>query len=73
MKQWFLDAAEVTDAWRVFPRLFLIGYGILCWEVAKWVMRLPDISGSQSAFATGIIGLAVPLTGWYFSTGRRWQ
>lgn len=73
MKSWLLDFAEVTDAFRIFPRLFLTGYGFLCWELAKWVMARPDISASQSAFATAIIGLAVPLTAFYMQTGRRWQ
>ena len=73
MKRWFLDAAEITDAWRIFPRLFLTGYGLLCWELAKWVMAKADISASQSAFATAIIGLAVPLTAFYMQSGRRWQ
>ena len=72
VKKLALDMAEVMDAWRLFPRLFLTGYGLLCWELAKWVMQRPDISASQSAFATAIIGLAVPLTAFYMQTGRRW-
>lgn len=68
-----LDLAEVTDAWRVFPRLVLFGYGVLCWHLASWVMGKPDISASQAAFAGGIVGLAVPMTAFYMQTGRRWQ
>lgn len=67
-----LDLAEVTDAWRVVPRIILFGYGALCWELAKWAMAKPDISASQAAFAGGIIGLAVPLTNFYFNSGRVW-
>ena len=73
MKKWLLDCAEVMDAWRLFPRMFLAGYGFLCWELAKWVMARSDISASQAAFATGIVGLAVPLTAFYMQTGRKWQ
>jgi hypothetical protein len=68
-----LDLAEVTDAWRIFPRLFLAGYGLLCWELAKWVMSKPDVSASQASFAGAIIGLAVPLTGFYMQSGRTWN
>lgn len=73
MKYIFLDIAEIVDAWRIFPRLYLFGYGALCWHLADWVMKKPDISATQATFATAIIGLAVPLTGWYMQTGRRWQ
>lgn len=73
MKKVLLDWAEITDAWRIFPRLVLTGYGLLCWELAKWVMAKADISASQAAFATGIIGLAVPMTAFYMQTGRKWQ
>lgn len=72
MKQTLLDIAEVIDAYRVFPRIVLAGYGYLAWNMHQWVTHLPDISASQSAYATAIVGLCVPLAGWYFHTGRQW-
>lgn len=68
----WLRWAERVDAWRVFPRLFVVGYGVLAFEVFYWVSHLPDMSPSQSAFATTVLGLCIPLLGWYMNTGRKW-
>ncbi len=72
-KQQMLDAAEILDAYRVFPRVFLFAYGALCWHMVEWAMTLKDLSTQQAGFVSAIVGLAVPLTGWYMSTGRKWQ
>lgn len=72
-KQSLIDAAEVIDAWRLLPRAFVIGYGWLAWDVHQWVKSLPDISTQQGAYAGAIVGLCVPLLGWYFHSGRKWQ
>lgn len=68
-----LDLAEVWDAWRIVPRTVLTVYGCLCWELAKWFMALKDPTGAQTSFVTAVVGLAVPLTGFYMQTGRKWQ
>lgn len=65
--------AELLDAWRVFPRIFLFSYGYLAWDMHKWIKSLNTISTEQAAYATAIIGLCVPLVGWYMQTGRKWQ
>lgn len=67
-----LSAAEVADAWRIFPRIFLFAYGFFCYDLSRWYMALKAPTTEQTAFATAIIGLAVPLTGWYMGTGRTW-
>jgi hypothetical protein len=71
-KKTWLDAAELFDAWRAVPRIVLLGYGWLVWDMWQWVKHLPDLTTQQTAFVTVITGLAVPLTGWYMNTGRRW-
>lgn len=68
-----MTLAEIMDAYRVFPRFFLFGYMLFCGELGSWFMSLPKPTGEQTTFATAIIGLAVPLTGWYMQTGRKWQ
>lgn len=73
MKDRLLAVAEVMDAWRIYPRLLLSGYGYMCWHLTMWYEALPVPTTEQSGFAGAIIGLAVPLTGWYMSTGRRWD
>lgn len=69
----WLKWAERVDAWRLFPRLFVGGYGYLAWDVWRWVQTLKDLSPAQTAFTTAIIGLCIPLLGWYMNTGRKWQ
>ena len=72
MKQHLLDVAELVDAWRVFPRIFLIGYGVLGIKMAVWAMSLPTISTEQAGLVAVIAGLFVPMTNFYMNTGKRW-
>ncbi len=67
-----LRGAELVDAYRVFPRVFLIGYGWLALRMCEWAMALPAISIEQMGLVTAVAGLFVPLTGWYMQTGRKW-
>ena len=68
-----MDMAEVIDAHRVFPKIFVIGYGLLCWKVALWFMGLPHPTGEQSAFVTIVVSVFAPLFNWYSQGGRKWQ
>lgn len=68
-----LDAAEVFDAWRIVPRAILSAYGALCFHLGTWFMGLKAPLPEQAAFVTAIIGLAVPLINFYFTSGRKWQ
>jgi hypothetical protein len=68
-----LDAAEVFDAWRIVPRAILTTYGALCWHITTWYLELKAPTTEQMAFVTAIVGLAVPLTNFYFTSGRKWQ
>lgn len=72
LKRALLDAAEVVDAWRLFPRLFLLGYGLMCWHVVAWAMALPVLSVEQAGLAGGVTAMFAPLSNWYMQTGRRW-
>lgn len=73
LKRALLDAAEVVDAWRLFPRLFMLGYGLMCWHIVAWAMSLPTLSAEQAGLAGGITAMFVPLSNWYMQTGRRWE
>jgi hypothetical protein len=68
-----LDAAEITDAWRIVPRLALFGYADLCWELSQWYMALKDPTAQQMAFVTVIVGLAALILNFYMQTGRTWK
>lgn len=66
-----MDAAELVDAWRVYPRLLLGGYGYICWHLTMWYEALKVPTTEQSAFAGAIVGLAVPLSGLYMGIGGK--
>jgi hypothetical protein len=68
-----LHGAEAFDAWRAVPRAVLIGYGWIVWEVTQWFMALIDPSATQMGFASTVWGAGGIITGWYMSTGRRWD
>ena len=68
-----LGWAEAFDAWRIVPRLVLMGYGWIVWTVTAWFIGLEDPSGTQMGFASTVWGAAGVVTGWYMSTGRRWD
>jgi len=35
-----MSMAEFVDAWRLIPRLLVIGYGYMMWTVVKWYMDI---------------------------------
>jgi hypothetical protein len=72
MKQRLLDVAEVIDAHRVFPKIFMVAYFLLIWKVGVWFMLLDKPGAEQSAFVTVVTSSFAPLLNWYFQTGRRW-
>ena len=72
-KQGWLDWAEVIDAHRIFPKVFVFGYGILCWKMALWYMVLEKPTTEQTAFVTIVVSVFAPLFNWYAQGGRRWQ
>ena len=71
LKQRFLDSAEVVDAWRVFPRLYLAVYLYILWDVHSWYKALPS-TAYPDAYAALIWGAISVLTGFYLGSGRKW-
>ena len=68
-----LSYAEVIDAYRVIPRLLLIGYAYMLYSTTTWFMSLQDPLGTQSAFIATVWGTAAAITGFYNATGRKWD
>lgn len=69
-KKWFLSAAEVLDAWRVFPRGFMIIYILILWDVHSWYKvhaMYPDVYVNVVWGAVGV------MTGFYVQSGRKWD
>jgi hypothetical protein len=82
-KQLWLDAAEVFDAWRVFPRSLLASFATMSihisYTLAYWYMHLPSAERTEhDAIAVGsIITVLTTLLGvftkFYMDTGRKWS
>lgn len=62
---------EKFDAWRPIPRLLLLIYGWLTYEVGIWFMSLPDPSASQAAFVSTVVGGATAWCGLYVNSGGK--
>lgn len=67
-----LELAEVVDAYRILPRVFMAGYGLLLWVTTFWFMDLEAPTAVQGTFVSILWGACAVITGWYFSTGRKW-
>ncbi|MEQ5834229.1 hypothetical protein [Marinobacter sp. NFXS9] len=62
---------QQLDAWRVVPRLLVLMYGVLVWQICTWFMALPDPSGAQSTFVSAVVGGAAAWFGFYVNSGRK--
>ena len=69
----WLDVAEVLDAYRIFPRLFCLGYGAMVWKIVVWFIGLDAPTTEQTTFVTAITIMSGPILNWYMQTGRKWQ
>ena len=68
-----LDMAELLDAYRVIPRLWLAGYAVMLWRVSDWFMALADPSTQQAALVSTVWGAGAMITAFYVQTGRKWS
>jgi hypothetical protein len=66
---WLWLAPQYFNAWRIFPRAFIIFYFWLCMETAMWFMGLPVPNPAQAAFASTIIGAGAAWFGLYVNSG----
>jgi hypothetical protein len=72
-KQSWLDAAELVDAYRVFPRVFVLAYLYGLNVILRWAIALPDISIQQSGFISLVAATFPFVLNFYMQTGRDWQ
>lgn len=73
MKDKALSIAELIDAYRLVPRLMLLGYGYMIYTTSTWFMSLDTPLGTQSTFIGIVWGAAAAITGFYNATGRKWK
>jgi hypothetical protein len=82
-KQFWLDLAELIDAYRLMPRAILIAsLGFAGWyiyEISIWYMAIPaadrtmEATGLASITIPAVFGLAGKMVDWYLKTGRSWS
>lgn len=61
--------AQCTNRLRLVPRFIVGGYGYLIWVVVQWYMTLPDPNTQQAALITTLVGISVPVFGFYMQGG----
>lgn len=68
-----LELAELIDAWRVFPRLFLSLFYIVVAQTHVWYTGLADPSTGQGLYVTAVWGATAAVTKFYVDSGRKWS
>ena len=68
---WLTAIPDILDDFRVVPRVIVILYGYIFYDVTTWFMNLPDPSNAQVAFVSTIVGVAGAFFGIYQKTGKR--
>lgn len=68
-KQWWLDAAEVVDAWRLFPRCYLVMFAVFLWDLHTWYI---SVTKSPDIYAPLVFGVVGAVFGLYMGSGRKW-
>ena len=65
----WVDFAKTIDAFRVFPRIFIISYLYLLHQTAEWFMALPAPTLAQSGLISVVIGAGAAWFGLYVNSG----
>jgi hypothetical protein len=68
-KQVVLDVAELLDALRIFPRLYLGFFLLFIWDLHHWYTT---VAGNPDIYANLVFGSISALTGFYMGSGRKW-
>jgi len=69
-KQSMTPLYEQINLYRVVPRLLVLGYSWLMYEVAFWFMSLPNPMPEQAAFVSTMVGVSAAIFGLYANSGR---
>jgi hypothetical protein len=62
--------ARAIDAWRPFPRAFIILYMYMVYRVVEWYITLDAPSMEQSALISVVVGAGAAWFGLYVGSGR---
>lgn len=57
------------NEWRVVPRLMVLAFSAVVWDVGNWFMGLTDPSMAQGAFVSTVYGAIPFVINFYCKTG----
>jgi len=67
-----IKIAECMNRLRIAPRIMLIAYAFICWEVFKWFTGLgAEVTTQHVTFASTIWGAAAAWFGLYVNSGNK--
>jgi len=61
---------EIVNKWRIIPRIMILMYGYLFYEVSNWFMGLITPNSQQAAFVSVIVGASAAFFGLYVNSGK---
>jgi len=71
MYQKIIDLAKAIDAWRIFPRLFILTYMYILIKVVHWFMALDKPSMEQAGLVSIVVGAGAAWFGLYTNSGSK--
>jgi len=67
-----MSIAECVDYFRVVPRVILVCYSFMMYEVVQWFMALNAPSTEQASLIVTLLGVAGAIIGLYQKGGKTW-
>lgn len=65
-----IPSAKQVDSWRIFPRMFMVLWAILLYQVIDWFIGLENPNMAQSTFVSAITATSSAFFGLYCSNGN---
>ena len=65
----WIHLARAIDAWRPFPRAFIMIYIWMVYRVIEWYLALPDPTMEQSGLISVVVGAGAAWFGLYVASG----
>jgi hypothetical protein len=69
--QKIVDLAKAIDAWRIFPRLFILAYMYILIKVVHWFMALSAPTMEQAGLVSIVVGAGAAWFGLYTNSGSK--
>jgi len=63
--------ADLVNKFRVVPRLILVGYAYMLWDIVKWLKLLESPTLEQASILATVIGIAGLIVTSYQNTGNK--